>query len=864
MSGLTISMVSSAIDTKTRDVGIQEILNAIRSGGKRVKAQITQIRNRFEAELAVTGDRKKAKLAVDPLKKQLPGVTPSGRFKERKAEALIEYSRVVQADLDSLGEQLVEVRENLKQSPHLFVLFLSPTGDGLKAWFRVPADSAKHSASFRAVEKHVKELTGVQIDQACKDVARLCFMSYDPNLYVNENAVEITPFSEPKKSKASFKSDLNLSERQRIAVELLGDIDWQGETSGFAQCPGKHLHTTADGERDCQIDFDHVPTVHCFHDHCRGILDAINHELRSRIGKAEHVKPGEAPQWQDSQPLPEDLPVVPPFDYQCLPETLGLWIKDIAERMQCPPDFPAVGAMIALGSVLGRKIGIRPKRRDDWLELANLWGCIIARPGLLKTPALQQALVHLRRLVAKAYEKYKEACQNHDISDMLRAQRKKIVEDQIRNALKESAKKKNTAEKDQAEETAREMAEKHLKEANEKPVCRRYEVNDSTIPKLGELLAENPNGLLLVRDELSGLLRELDNEEHAGDRAKYLEMWDGKGELTYDRVGRGTVRIPSNTLSILGGIQPDVISPYVREAVRGGIGNDGLLQRLQVFVWPDVSKEWRNVDEWPDTEAKNQAFGVFEYLDKLTPEQVGADSSDGIPFLRFTDDAQELFDAWRAPLENKLRSGVEHPAFEAHLSKYRKLVPALALLIHLADRKSGRVSLSALSKALLWADYLEAHARRIYSVVLRPDTAAARELAKHLQRGDLSARFNLREVYRRGWAGLSDKEDAEAATEILCDSGWIRPAPDAPRRVPGTPGRSPSPIFEVNPLVFEPPLEATDTTDTINSGVSVSDLQGLSIKSEASNSAEPEISEHPSPPAAKADTIPEQKRIGWV
>ena len=282
-------------------------------------------------------------------------------------------------------------------------------------------------------------------------------------------------------------------------------------------------------------------------------------------------------------------------------------------------------------------------------------------------------------------------------------------------------------------------------------------------------------------------------------------MWDGKGELTYDRIGRGTVRVPSNTLSILGGIQPDVVTPYVREAVRGGTGNDGLLQRFQLFVWPDVPGDWRNVDEWPDTEAKNQAFAVFEYLDKLTPETVGADSSDGIPFLRFTDDAQECFDAWRAGLEKKLRSDVEHPAFEAHLAKYRKLVPALALLIHLADRKSGPVSLSALSKALLWADYLEAHARRIYSVVLRPDTAAARELAKHLQRGDLSTRFNLREVYRKGWAGLSDKEDAEAATEILCDLDWIRPAVDAPRRVPGTPGRSPSPIFEVNPKFLNHP-----------------------------------------------------------
>src|SRR5207249_883041 len=81
----------------------------------------------------------------------------------------------------------------------------------------------------------------------------------------------------------------NVSERQRITSELLGQIDWQSQTTGFLQCPGKHLHSTGDGERDCRVVLDSAPTVHCFHDHCRGIIDAINHELRSRIGVAEYA-----------------------------------------------------------------------------------------------------------------------------------------------------------------------------------------------------------------------------------------------------------------------------------------------------------------------------------------------------------------------------------------------------------------------------------------------------------------------------------------------------------------------------------------------------------------------------------------------
>jgi hypothetical protein len=146
------------------------------------------------------------------------------------------------------------------------------------------------------------------------------------------------------------------------------------------------------------------------------------------------------------------------------------------------------------------------------------------------------------------------------------------------------------------------------------------------------------------------------------------------------------------------------------------------------------------------------------------------------------------------------------------------------LLIHLTDRGSGHVTLSALEKALLWASYLEQHARRIYSAVLRPDTAAARELAKHLQRGELAERFTLREVYRRGWAGLGAKEDAEAATEILADAGWIRLVEDSRP----TSGRPSSPTFEINPKIHQTPkLELPELTKA-GSGSSGSGQEGVS------------------------------------
>lgn len=287
-------MVPCATDTETRDISVEKVLEAIRTGGKNLKGQITQIRNRFEAELDITGgDRKKARLAVDALKKQLPAVMWSGTFSQRANNALIQHSGLLVADIDSLGERLPEVRKKLQESPYVFALSVSPSGDGLKPIFLVLADASKHAGSFRAVEKHVRSLTGIQIDQACKDLARLCFMPYDPELYVNVNAQEIAPLPEPLRLKpklhpnGEYPTDLSL--RERIARDQLGMLTWSPEKGGhFCKCPGESLHTTLTARSHAIVYLDGAPTMKCQHNSCAKTVEAFNLQLRSAIAKAEY------------------------------------------------------------------------------------------------------------------------------------------------------------------------------------------------------------------------------------------------------------------------------------------------------------------------------------------------------------------------------------------------------------------------------------------------------------------------------------------------------------------------------------------------------------------------------------------------
>ena len=291
---INISRVESARDTVTSDCTAAEIIDQIRIGSGGVGARIERIREKFWRVMGTTnGDREAAKDAVNELKKTLPGVTWSGTFKHRKDEALNQPSGLLGADLDGLGPAgIAEAREALRKSEFVWAIFVSPTGDGLKVVIRVRADRDTHLASFRAVEELIFQLTGRRIDTKCSNLSRLCFLSYDPEAYLNEDAIELPPLpeAEPRKSSDSSPvSDELLQIRRTIASELLGDIAWNSLSSGYCACPGQDSHTSGDGDRDCQVYLDGVPTITCFHESCLEIVEHRNYELRSRIGKQERL-----------------------------------------------------------------------------------------------------------------------------------------------------------------------------------------------------------------------------------------------------------------------------------------------------------------------------------------------------------------------------------------------------------------------------------------------------------------------------------------------------------------------------------------------------------------------------------------------
>ena len=448
----------------------------------------------------------------------------------------------------------------------------------------------------------------------------------------------------------------------------------------------------------------------------------------------------------------DDLLPVLCLPYECLPEKITPWIKDVSTRIGCAPDFLAVCVLTILSSLLGRKVTIKPKKLHDWVVVPNLFGAMIGRPSTKKSPALNESIYFISELEKSARKENEEKEKLHKAEVTL----SKLEEKSINAEAMKLAK----TNKDEA---IRMLADREA-ENTRRPVEKRVIAHDTTVEKLAVLMADNPNGLLTIRDEMSGLLSTLDRGENAVDRAFYLQMFNGNQPYSYDRISRESVNIPHCIGSILGGIQPSKLRGHLMPTPSGN-NDDGLLQRIQLMAYPDAIIS-TGEDRSPDITAKAYLTGVFEYFSNL-PETPDNELPE---VLNFTPEAQETFYEWETENTDKAKKE-KCPAMESHLSKYPAFTSSLALTIHLSDKqKITPISDKSLVKAIGLVEYFESHARRVYAMANNPDHSA-RSLASKLS--VLPSSFSLSDFGDKGWSGLKTSKDRKEALLILKERGYI-------------------------------------------------------------------------------------------
>lgn len=457
-------------------------------------------------------------------------------------------------------------------------------------------------------------------------------------------------------------------------------------------------------------------------------------------------------------PLPK-LPPVPEFPTEVLPDAFQDWVEDAAERARFRADFGAVVSMSALGSVVGRKLGIRLKAEDNWTEYANVWACLIGPPSALKSPAMREFMRPLKALQDAADQRHQQAHAEFEAERDVQRLRKDARRKAASRALEKDAGALIDLGTDDLDE----------------PVARTYWTSNTTAQALGVLLSRN-SSLLIERDELSSLLSALEDERQADTRGLLLSGWSGSESYRFDTIGRGTTALGKFALSVVGGIQPGPLARYVRGAFTGQRA-DGLVQRFQLLTWPEP-EAFRYVDRLPNMSARAAADRVFQFADGFDPERMGAHDDFGPPFVRLSPGAQEAFVEWYSRFMHSRHQAEadnsEVAALSAHLGKYPGLVGKLALLLHIADdQHSSKISERTLLKALAWLEYLEPHARRVYHAVSHPETNAAELLLARLKKGELPTEFKSWQITRKGWHGLTDGEAVKRACRLLFEHRWL-------------------------------------------------------------------------------------------
>ena len=660
---VNISMVSDAFSTSTRTADVLAIFNAIKNG--RYREQCAQIRRIYKDTLKRTGSHEEAKKAVEHRKKQLPGVIWSGTFRDRVQpvkDKLIQHSGLFCADIDVdalAGKDRNEVRAKLRASPHVLACFSSPTGHGLKVIVRVRADALRHEGNFLAVQQHVLKLTGVQIDESGKDLGRLCFVSYDPDAYLNLNAQEITPLprlvvktlaappsaeQRSKPSKAEIREMLAVIPKrpkyhdwypiaaavgdalpEEEAVEILKE--WSPEEkpgeyskklrSGFtdihvgtlirlAKQHGWTPRTEKDGKRSYCTRFSE--TTRDWH---AAIADATK-ETSSGGGFADDETPevdfksGNSVDVDEPEPVElskAPAPYVPP-PLELLPSVLQEFVHAGAEMLNVDISFIFLPLLSAIGATIGNARSILLKL--GYIQPPNIWTGILGPSGTLKSPSIETA------------------CFAND-------ERERELDQQNREA-----------QEIYAEDLAQwESQKKSLRGRKpDPPEIKTCKMDDLTLEALADRLQSNPRGVLIAKDEISGFFESFDlyRKNQGADVSRWLSLHSGAHFGIDRRTDNRHQRIWLPRVCITGGVQPKVFKRLMRE----DYFERGLPARF-IFAAPPCKLKWSN--SIISNELIQAVRELFDQLWLLQPNH--DDHKQPAPMLlRLTGEAREEYIAF--------------------------------------------------------------------------------------------------------------------------------------------------------------------------------------------------------------------------
>jgi hypothetical protein len=508
--------------------------------------------------------------------------------------------------------------------------------------------------------------------------------------------------------------------------------------------------------------------------------------LRSIVAAARDVPARDTWPEPDVRLIEDDRAPAPMLSDDALPAGWEAWVTAEAAARACPRDYIVAGLIGAASAWIGN--ARRVAATADWMEPAHLWFALIGAPSTGKTPALRPMIEASCALERDAEPVWRDALARHQLDTEAARAHDKLWREAVRVAVADGE--MPPARPPGAEEP-------------ETPPRPRLVAMDTSTEELQRMLAENPRGLLYVRDELAGLLGGFDRYGGRGaDRAFYLEGWNG-GAYVCDRVRYhgAPVRIEHASFAIIGCMVPDRLREVLADA------DDGLAARL-IYVWPEPPPI-DPLNERNDADAAHRRQMLVATARRL--RGLAMDSDDhGVPVPRALplDNGNDrlavrLYDDIRRDALARVRSAHGLAAGWGGKTPGRTLRLALVYeILAWAARgdnapEPARVSVDAVVRAGEFVDYANAMLDRVLGglAIGRAEGDAA-AIARYIlaRRSELLNERDLYQAAGYSWARNAHRRDA--ALQVLERAGWIR-------RPPATGHGRPRHDWQVSPRIWE-------------------------------------------------------------
>lgn len=652
-----VTLFSNAITPKNPKItDHEEIIQGIRDG--RWKHLIEKL-NSFVYD---SEEQKKYKRTM------LTGVVWQGEFDYRNDENILVHSGLVAIDIDHLPpNELIRYSDLIRKNKYTHVMFISPRRDGLKIIIKIPKDIEHHKEYVEAIGEQYRQHATKYYDHF-DDLSRLCFVSYDPDIYYNPDSVVWEKRVAVKKFTPSDEDISGVAADAKSTFNRL--VSWAEKTSEYSD-GNKHKHLvklfTACNRAGVLIEdavkmawsrYGQSPNTEkvAYRDY-QHRADSVYRLYSSEFGTnvfehrdlaAEFLAPS------PSLPIPQPHPIIPvqppkqttasdipavaqlsdvkvSFPIDVFPSRLQTLINELNSTMNYSKDFLAAAAMFTLATINGNKFKLHVK--NEWKAPTVFWFAIVGEPGTMKTHPIRtmiSPLVSIDKISKRSYD-----------LDVLSW---------------EEEKKANSN-----------------KPTRPFPKFRQIIISDITIESLHEVHTHNPRGLGYYKDELIGFLKNMNQYRAGGDEEFWLESFNN-GDYNVNRVTKKPTMINNVMVNIIGTIQPNTLTSLTKDHSTNGLTDRFLYTSAETNIYPmsidDIDRQF--IDDWKDTMVN--ANKIFEYFDERDTV-----------CLKMTKEAAKMMVDIDAATVKVQKSEDTTSSMKTYLNKSKTYMPRFALLMALFD-----------------------------------------------------------------------------------------------------------------------------------------------------------------------------------